>query len=101
MRSLRWAVAVPGAQAQGGGSATCTNTVAVPRDKTFGDFLLTKGIYRVTVSDSGDLSCALAIKELRGFVAQPGAAVPEGWDVNAGRGSSCGRTARTVSASSR
>ncbi len=77
--------AVPSAQAAGGGAATCTNTVAVPRDKTFGDFLLPKGAYRITVSDSGDLSCALAIKELRGFVAQPGAAVPDGWDVNAGK----------------
>ncbi len=80
------ALAAPTAPAQNaGGSAVCTTTVPVLRDRTFGDLLLTKGSYRVTVIDTGDLSCGLAVQTLRGFVASPGAAVPEGWDVDAGR----------------
>src|SRR5215208_5364656 len=69
----------------GARSAVCTTTVAVQRDRTFGDLLLTKGTYRVTVIDTGDLNCGLAIQTLRGFVASPGTGVPKGWDVDAGR----------------
>jgi cell division protease FtsH len=79
------ALAAPPALAQSGGSAVCSTTVGVPRDRTFGDLLLTKGNYRVTVIDTGDLNCGLAIQTLRGFVASPGTAVPDCWDVNAGR----------------
>jgi cell division protease FtsH len=59
--------------------------VAVPRDRAFDDLLLTKGNYEVTVLDTSDLNCGAAIRALRGFVATPGTAAPEGWDVDAGR----------------
>jgi cell division protease FtsH len=72
------------AAAQEGGSATCSATVQVPRDRHFGDLLLSEGTYTVTVTDTGDLSCAMATKQLREFIAQPGADVPEGWDVDSG-----------------
>ena len=52
--------------------------------RRFGDFLLPKGSSRITISDSGDLSCALAIKELRGFVAARIRRARR-WDVNAGK----------------
>jgi cell division protease FtsH len=79
-------VAVPQAGAAGGGSAACTETIAIPRDRAFGELLLTRGDYRVLVPDSGELSCAVALGELRRFVAAPGNGVPEGWDVDAVRG---------------
>jgi cell division protease FtsH len=78
-------LAVPPAQAQGGAAAVCNTTVPVQRDRTFGDLLLTQGNYSITVLDTGDLSCGLAVQTLRQFVAQPGMSVPDGWDVDAGR----------------
>jgi cell division protease FtsH len=78
-------LAAPALAQSGGGAAVCSTTVPVPRDRTFGDLLLTKGSYSITVLDTGDLSCGLAVQTLREFVAQPGTKVPEGWDVDAGR----------------
>ncbi|MBN1530582.1 MAG: ATP-dependent zinc metalloprotease FtsH [Thermoleophilaceae bacterium] len=77
-------LAAPPALAQGG-AAVCNTTVPVQRDRTFGDLLLTKGSYSITVLDTGDLNCGLAVQTLREFVAKQGASVPAGWDVNAGR----------------
>ena len=51
----------------------------------FEDFLLTKGSYRIVVLDTGELDCAAAASFLREFVAEPGSAAPEGWDVDASR----------------
>ena len=82
---LTLAVAAPSAAAQAPSAATCSTTVGVTRDRAFDDLLLTKGNYEVTVIDTSDLNCAVAIKTLREFVASPGRGVPEGWDVDAGR----------------
>ena len=79
------AALAPPASAQASSAATCSTTVAVPRDRAFDDLLLTKGNYEITVIDTSDLNCGAAIRTLRGFVATPGTAAPEGWDVDAGR----------------
>ena len=60
-------------------------TVAVPRDRASRTSSSTKGSYRIMVLDTGELDCAAAASHLREFVAEPGSAAPEGWDVDASR----------------
>ena len=76
------AVAAPPAPAQVGAAATCSTTVAVPRDRTFDDLLITKGNYTVIVVDTRELNCGEAVRSFRAFVAAPGSAAPAGWDVD-------------------
>jgi cell division protease FtsH len=77
--------AAPGALAQGG-PAECEAPVQIDREQTPGGLTLAPGGYRITLQDTGDLTCDQAREELRAILAAPGTDLPDDWQVElAGR----------------
>jgi cell division protease FtsH len=70
----------PSAQAQGG-AAECREPVKLASEQTLAGLTLDKGSYRLTVSDSGDLTCDQAREAFRDILAEPGSSLPDGWQV--------------------
>src|SRR5918999_4733947 len=71
----------PEALAQGG-PAICKTGVKVERPQRVGGLALESGRYRITVSETGDLTCDQARDEFREIVSEPGNALPEGWELD-------------------
>jgi cell division protease FtsH len=74
------AALVPSAYAQGG-AAECRQPVKLARDQPLAGLTLDKGNYRLTVKDSGALTCDQAREAFREILAAPGGQLPEGWQV--------------------
>ena len=73
--------AAPNAFAQGG-AAQCKQRVKLARDQHISTFTLPKGSYRITVRETGDLTCDQARGYFREILAAPGGKLPEGWKVD-------------------
>ena len=73
--------AAPNAFAQGG-AAQCKQPVKLSRDQPISTFTLVKGSYRVTVRETGDLTCDEARQYFREILAAPGGKLPDDWDVD-------------------
>src|SRR5215207_5167403 len=74
--------AAPNAFAQGG-AAQCKEPVKLARDQHISTFTLVKGKYRVTVRETGDLTCDQARQYFREILAAPGGKLPDDWQVDA------------------
>jgi cell division protease FtsH len=72
--------AAPGALAQGG-SASCSAPIRVGHDQRLGALTLPRGNYRITITDTADLSCGEAVTDFRDLVRAPGGELPGGWRV--------------------
>src|SRR4051794_19324688 len=70
-------VSTPAASAQG--SADCVTKVVVQKDDRIGSIPLSKGGYRLTVLDSGQLGCNEAAARFREFLRKPGGELPKPW----------------------
>jgi cell division protease FtsH len=77
---LALAALAPSAQAQGG-AAECRDPVKLAADQPLAGLTLEKGSYRLTVQNTGDLTCDQAREAFREIVDEPGGALPEGWQV--------------------
>src|SRR5919107_2487653 len=73
------ALAATPATAQVGGSASCTVPFQVSKPQPLGTVVLKPGPQKLTVLDTGDLSCAEASDQLREVLRAPGADLPDGW----------------------
>ncbi|MEA2402929.1 MAG: cell division protease FtsH [Thermoleophilaceae bacterium] len=73
--------AAPPAFAQGG-AAQCRQPVKLASDQLISGLTLAKGRYRVTVEETGDLTCDQAREYFREILAAPGGRVPTGWQVD-------------------
>jgi cell division protease FtsH len=73
--------AAPNAFAQGG-AAQCKQPVKLSRDQSVSTFTLAKGKYRVTVRETGDLTCDQAREYFREILAAPGGKLPGDWQVD-------------------
>jgi cell division protease FtsH len=73
--------AVPSAFAQGG-AAQCRQPVKLSGKQRVSSLVLPKGSYRVTVLETGDLTCDQARQYFREILAAPGGTLPEGWQVD-------------------
>jgi cell division protease FtsH len=74
--------AAPPALAQGG-AAQCRQTVNLTGTHRVSSLVLPKGRYRITVQETGDLTCDRARQSLREILAAPGGTVPDGWRIDA------------------
>jgi cell division protease FtsH len=72
--------AAPSAFAQGG-AAECQVPVEVARDQTPGGLSLPAGSYRITLQETGDLTCDQAREELREILTAPAGTLPDDWQV--------------------
>jgi len=72
--------AVPNAFAQGG-AAQCKAPVKLDRDQRVTTLNFEKGSYRVTVEDTGELTCDQARERFREILAAPGGTLPDGTQV--------------------
>jgi cell division protease FtsH len=73
--------AVPNAFAQGG-AAQCRQPVKLSGDQRVSSLTLVKGSYRLTVQETGDLTCDLARQYFREILAAPGGTLPPDWQVD-------------------
>jgi cell division protease FtsH len=73
--------AAPSAFAQGG-AAECRQTVKLPSNQRVSNLVLVKGDYRITVQETGDLTCDMARERFREFLSAPGGRLPAGWDLD-------------------
>jgi cell division protease FtsH len=71
----------PPAFAQGG-AAQCRQTVNFGGAQRVSSLVLPKGSYRITVQETGDLTCDEARQHLREILAAPGGTLPDGWQVD-------------------
>jgi cell division protease FtsH len=71
----------PGALAQGG-AAECQGAVEIGRTQNLGGLSLTAGGYRITLQETGDLTCDQAREAVREIVAAPGSTLPDDWRVD-------------------
>src|SRR5689334_5049945 len=78
--ALLLAVAPP-AFAQGG-AAQCRQTVKLDGAQRVSSLSLPAGDYRITVLDTGDLTCDDARRFFREILGEPGGIIPKGWDVD-------------------
>jgi cell division protease FtsH len=78
---LAFLTVAPEASAQGG-EATCRAPVKVERPQRAGGLLVDPGKYRLVVLDVGETTCAQARDSFREILAEPGSALPEGWEVD-------------------
>src|SRR5215210_1714385 len=72
--------AVPPAFAQGG-AALCKAPVKLAHAQRISSLTLAKGSYRVTVQETGDLTCDQARDQLREILAAPGSTLPDDWQI--------------------
>jgi cell division protease FtsH len=77
------ALAAPPAALAAGGSAVCNVPVAVSKTQQLGELEVAEGSYKLTVVDTDQIACQEAIDEFRAALREPGAAVPDGWRVDA------------------
>src|SRR5215208_432917 len=73
--------AVPSAFAQGG-AAQCRQPVKLSGEQRVSSLVLLKGSYRITVLETGDLTCDRARQYFRDVLDAPGGTLPEGWQVD-------------------
>jgi cell division protease FtsH len=73
--------AAPTALAQGG-AAQCSVPVKLETKQRLSSLTLAKGSYRVTVQETGELTCDQARQYLREVLGAPGSTVPAGWQVD-------------------
>jgi cell division protease FtsH len=72
------------ATAAEGGSAACVVPYEIGHTQPLGELRLEKGPYRITVlNTSDDLTCADAHDEFRRILREPGADLPDGWELDA------------------
>jgi cell division protease FtsH len=76
-------IAAPPALAQGG-AAQCRQTVKLGSTHRVSSLTLAKGSYRLTVQETGDLTCDDARRYFREILDEPGGILPKGWTVDAG-----------------
>jgi cell division protease FtsH len=65
-----------------GGAAQCKQPVKLSRDQPISTFTLLKGSYRITVRETGDLTCDQAREYFREILAAPGGKLPDDWDID-------------------
>ena len=73
--------AAPAAFAQGG-AAQCRQPVKLAKQQLISGLTLDKGSYRVTVQETGDLTCDQAREYFREILAAPGGRLPADWQVD-------------------
>jgi cell division protease FtsH len=73
--------AAPPALAQGG-AAQCRKTVELTGTHRVSSLVLPKGRYRITVQETGDLTCDNARQYLRDILAAPGGTLPDRWQID-------------------
>jgi cell division protease FtsH len=73
--------AAPNAFAQGG-AAECKQPVKLARDQHISTITLLKGKYRLSVRETGDLTCDEARQDFREILAAPGGKLPDDWEVD-------------------
>jgi cell division protease FtsH len=78
------AVLAPAPAMAQSGAAACTTPVAVQSDQTLAGLELPRGSYRITILESGELSCSEATDQFRDILREPGGALPLGWQVDPG-----------------
>ena len=72
------------ATAAEGGSAACLVPYEIGHTQPLGELRLEKGPYKITVlNTSDDLTCADAHDEFRRILREPGAELPDGWELDA------------------
>jgi cell division protease FtsH len=76
--------AVPSAFAQGG-EARCTAPVKLDRTERISTLTLEKGSYRITVEETGELTCDQARERFREILAAPGGTLPDDTQVEISR----------------
>jgi cell division protease FtsH len=67
-----------------GGAAACTVPFEIAHSQTLQDLILPPGPYKLTVRDTSQTTCDQANDALRAMLKEPGAALPDGWKVDAG-----------------
>ncbi len=72
---------VPSAFAQGG-AAQCRQPVKLAGQARVSTLVMPAGNYRITVLETGDLTCDQARQYFREIRAAPGGTLPEGWEVD-------------------
>jgi cell division protease FtsH len=72
---------VPSANAQGG-AAQCQEAVELAREQPISSITLGKGSYRLSVEETGDLTCDQARDAFREILAEPSGSLPPGWQVD-------------------
>jgi cell division protease FtsH len=80
------AFVLPASQAAAaeGGSAACLVPYEIAHTQPLGELKLEKGPYKITVlNTSDDLTCADAHDEFRRILREPGADLPDGWELDA------------------
>src|ERR687898_567297 len=77
------ALAAPPFASAAGGSAVCNVPVVVSKTQQLGELEVAEGRYKLTVVDTDQIACQEAIDEFRAVLREPGAAVPDGWRVDA------------------
>ena len=77
------ALTAPRAALAAGGSAVCNVPVVVSKTQQIGELEVAEGRYKLTVVDTDQIACQEAIDEFRAVLREPGAAVPDGWRVDA------------------
>src|SRR5918995_1345834 len=77
------ALAAPPAALAAGGSAVCNVPVGVSKTQQIGELEVAEGRYKLTVVDTDQIACQEAVDEFRAVLREPGAAVPDGWRVDA------------------
>src|SRR5262245_38252826 len=72
--------AAPNAFAQGG-AAECRKPVKLTGNQRVNSVVFPKGSYRVTVQETGDLTCDQARAQFREILAAPGGTLPPDWEL--------------------
>jgi cell division protease FtsH len=67
-----------------GGSAACTVPFEIARSQSIEGMVLEPGPYKLTVLDTSETTCDQANDALRTVLKEPGAALPDGWKLDAG-----------------
>jgi cell division protease FtsH len=81
---LAFALPASPAAAAEGGSAACLVPYEIGHTQPLGELRLEKGPYKITVlNTSDDLTCADAHDEFRRILREPGADLPDGWELDA------------------
>jgi cell division protease FtsH len=66
-----------------GGSASCTVPFEIARSQSIESLVLQPGPYKLTVLDTSQMTCDEANDAVRAALREPGAALPDGWKVDA------------------
>ncbi len=66
-----------------GGSASCTVPFEIARSQSIEALVLQPGPYKLTVLDTSQMTCDEANDAVRAALREPGAALPDGWKVDA------------------